>query len=227
MISPKEIFKSTIPSIFPLSNPMQSSLPMSNLALKSLGQTLDVTASHLNIFLSQTDADWSLMNLIPQHPAVQQLFVIYQSTTPSLLLLCGNPARESGPTCMIILRAFSVLLVERVSLSVIHLPFLMALCEFHGLIWLFKCYMWAHGRPCSVWLSIRACLLGHSSLKSAFILCHIWFVGVSSPTSIFRSLVLSPSEVHIYYVVYSRYFFFSLTWSTASRVVLPSLQITF
>lgn len=170
--------------------------------------------------------------LVPEEPhssasAVQQLFVIYQSTTPSLLLLCGNPARESGPTCVIILRAFLVLLRECASLSVIHLPFLKALCEFHGLIWLFKCYMWAHGWLCSVWLSMRACLLGHSSLKSAFIFCHIWFVGVSSPTSIFRGLVLSPSEVHIYYVVYSRHFFFSLTWITTSRVVLPSLEITF
>lgn len=157
-VSPEEIFKSTIPSSFPLSNPTQSSLPMSNFALKGLGHALDVTASHLNIFLSQTDADWSLMNFIPQRPAVQQLFVIYRSTTPSLLLLCGNPARESGPTCTIILRAFLVLLGECASLSVIHLPFLMALCEFHGLIWLFMLHV-------SSWMAVL-CLAFHKSLPS-------------------------------------------------------------
>lgn len=54
------------------------------------------------------------------------------------ITLCENPARESGPTCVIILRAFLVLLGECVSLSVIHLSSLKALCEFHGLIWLSK-----------------------------------------------------------------------------------------
>lgn len=62
-ISPQEIsIKSTIPGSFPLSNTVQRSLPRS-----SLGQTLGVTASHLNMILSWTDADWFLMDLGSLH----------------------------------------------------------------------------------------------------------------------------------------------------------------
>lgn len=62
-ISPQEIsVKSTIPGSFPLSNPVQRSLPRS-----SLSQTLGITASRLNMILSWTDADWSLMDLLSLH----------------------------------------------------------------------------------------------------------------------------------------------------------------
>lgn len=188
---------------------------------------LGVTTPQPTVTLTWTDADWSLVDLISlhqQHSSV--LWFVSDHHTVALAALqessqtvCTNSPDNFKGFC--------------VSSSVIRLPFLKALSEFHRLIWLFKfslagrTLLWANGWLCSTWPSIEATFLFRPLWNLPFILCHFWFVGVSSPTSIFWRLVLSTREVYMYYVVYSRYFAFSFTGSAASGVVLPSLQITF
>lgn len=116
------------------------------------------------------------------------------------------------------------------SLQVIFLP---SLCEFHGLIWLFKSSLAGEKVPVSSWMAVlclpfHRSLLVEASLKSAFypqplLICWCFFF----PPVLFSSLVLSTREVYIYYIVYSRHFSSSLAGNAASGVVLASLQITF
>lgn len=183
-ISPQETsLKSTIPCSSPLHCKVKS---------QSDTRCRSITSQHS----SAPDRCW----LVPEGPC------FFASATQQIWFIRDHqriPARESGPTCLIILRAFVVLIGECVSSSVICLPSLKALCEFYGLIWLFKSsfagsvLLWVHGWLGSVWLSIGACLLVQTSPESAFyplplLICWCFF-----SASIFSSLVLSKSEANL------------------------------
>lgn len=204
---------------------MQTSLPRPNSALKSLGQTPGVRASHPSTILPQADADRFLRNLAP---AVQQWFVIYHRAPHhhSLWKSCQGVWTNLRDNLKGFFGLAGGMCFFKCNTSPIP----------EGPVWISWTYLALQILPRREDVTRELTdgrVLAGFPWEPAFLVTVLWNLPLSSatfdllvfssPTTIFQSLVLSPSEAYIYYVIHSRYFSFSLTWSTAARVVLPSV----